>query len=174
MRTLNLAAVLLLSVSLVGCFSDKDSPDAPRNTGSTGLIGIEGPNFDLNTSFRANWQLDPATSVQVLPYPNDIAGFLASPSSDGTLNLAVTATQPLVGVVNQLDGFSTNARMTVNFSEAVDPGSLTPASVFIVEVALDRSTRAVIGLSDQTFGRLLQGQSPFLVQGVEYEVEVAS
>ncbi len=174
MRTLNLAAVLLLSVSLVGCFSDKNSPDEPRNTGSTGLIGIEGPNFDLNTSFRANWQLNPATSVQVLPYPNDIAGFLASPSTDGTLNLAVTATQPLVGVVNQLDGFSTNARMTVNFSDAVDPGSLTPASVFIVEVALDRSTRAVIGLSDQTFGRILQGQSPFLVQGVEYEVEVAS
>ncbi|MGB5621269.1 MAG: hypothetical protein WBN65_02125 [Gammaproteobacteria bacterium] len=173
MRTLNFAAVLLLSLSVAGCFSDSSGPDEPRNTDSTGLIGILGPGFEVNTDFRANWQLDPAASIQVVPYPNDISGFLASPGTDGTLNLTPTATQPLAGFVNQLDGFSTNARITANFSEAVSAASLTPASVFVVEVALDRSTRAVIGLSDQTFGRILQGQSPFLVQGVEYEVGLA-
>jgi len=164
MRTLNFAAVLLLSLSVAGCFSDSDGPDEPRNTGSTGLIGIEGPNFDLPTGFYASW--DPG--IGLLPYPNDLLGY----GTDGTLNLPADslALQILASEVNNLDGFSTFARATINFSEGIDPDSLDPAvnplnafAVVMVEVLQDPATKTVAGVA----GAPLQ-------LGVDFAVTVAA
>ncbi len=148
MRTLNFAAVLLLSLSVTGCFSDSSGPDEPRNTDSTGLIGILTPDFDLPTGFYAAW--DPG--IGRLPYPNDLLGY----ATDGTLNLPADslALQILASEVNNLDGFSTFARATINFSEGIDPDSLDPAvnplnafAVVMVEVLQDPATKTVAGVA---------------------------
>jgi pimeloyl-ACP methyl ester carboxylesterase len=135
-----------------------------------------------NATFRA--QFDPLKAI--MPYPNDILGFLAQPGTDGTLNLPAQALQPLAPLVNQLDGFSTNARIQANFTRRVAPASLNPGTVFLLEVAISRSTKAVVGLSDTTLCKVALAPAeacaaigvaptgnPFLVQGVDYEVGVA-
>ena len=163
--------VVLVSLSLAGCFGDGDEPSPRKETGSTKIeetiFGGEEP--DINTAFRASW--DP--SVGILPYPNDILGFLANGTTDGSLNLTPSSFQPLVADLNQVDGFSTSARIQTNFSEPVSAASLTPASVFLLEVAVDPGTRAVVGLGDDAIIRLQTTGNPFLVQGVDYDVSVA-
>ena len=85
MRKFYPVIVLLLGISLSGCFNDGSDPNSPpRNTSSTGVDNILGDDFDLNTDFRASF--DPLLGIA--PYPNDILGFLANGSTDGTLNLA--------------------------------------------------------------------------------------
>jgi hypothetical protein len=173
MRTFLSLFIILMSLSLTGCFGDGNAPSPPKETGSTAIdevIFADNPDGSTpDTTFRASW--DP--SIGRLPYPNDLLGFLVNGSSDGTLNLPEVPLQPLVPQLNQLDGFSTNARIQANFSAPVAASSLTPASVFLVEVAVDPSTRAVVGLADETLIRLRSQQSPFLVQGEEYEVSLA-
>ena len=182
MRTLYGALVASVALVLSGCLSDGHDPDGPsRSDQSTGIPA--GPD-DSAPEFRATW--DPLNAL--LPYPNDITGFLlasaSDPSfvSDGTLSVPVTPFQVQVGVVNQLDGFSTTSSISANFTGSVDPASVTPASVFVVEVALDRATRAVVGLSDTTICKLgLAPQevcpfpptgNPFLVPGVDIDIGV--
>ncbi len=182
MRTLYGALVASVALVLSGCLSDGHDPDGPsRSDQSTGIPA--GPD-DSAPEFRATW--DPLNAL--LPYPNDITGFLlasaSDPSfvSDGTLSVPVTPFQVQVGVVNQLDGFSTTSSFSANFTGSVDPASVTPASVFVVEVALDRATRAVVGLSDTTICKLgLAPQevcpfpptgNPFLVPGVDIDIGV--
>ena len=182
MRTFYGALVASVALVLSGCLSDGHDPDGPtRSDQSTGIP--EGP--DPNApAFRATW--DPLNAL--LPYPNDITGFLLASASDpnfvsdGTLAVPETAFQLLVGVVNQLDGFSTTSSFSANFTGSVDPASVTPQSVFVVEVALDRATRAVVGLSDTTICKLgLAPQevcpfpptgNPFLVPGVDIDIGV--
>jgi hypothetical protein len=173
MRNLFPLALALLGLTLGGCFSDSGDPSPDPETGSTGIEEKWGVDTDTsNTPDTVYAFFDPLKGL--VPYPNDITGFLADPDTDGTLNIPELATQPFAAAVNELDGFSTNARLTANFSASVDSRSLSPASVFVLEVALDRSTRAVIGLSDQTIGKILASQSPFLAQGVDYDVTVAT
>ena len=165
--------VVLVSLSLAGCFGDGDEPSPRKETGSTkigeSIFGGEQP--DLNTDFRPFW--DP--SIGILPYPNDLAGFADNPSTDGSLNLRnLGPLTPLVEQLNQLDGFSTNARMQANFSAALNGDSLTPASVFLLEVAVDPSLRVVLGLADDAIIRLQATGNPFLVQGEDYDVSVAT
>ncbi len=182
MRTLYPLVLALFGLSLSGCFSDSGDPGPDPATGSTGIedpIGVT-PD-DVPTGFYASF--DPA--VGLMPYPNDILGFLANGSTDGTLNLTPLTFQLAVQEVNDLDGFSVFSRMQANFSDAVAPASLNPLSVFLIEVALDPSTRAVIGLSDETLCKLALAPqaacppeifgtgNPFLIQGVDYDLSVA-
>ncbi len=161
MRKFYSAVVLLLGLSLAGCFSDGSDPNRPpRNTTSTGIDNILGDDFDLNTDFRALF--DPFGLI--MPYPNDIQGFLISPDSDGTLNLVQppTSFQVLANEVNLLDGFSTYGRFTANFSEALDAASLAnPGAVTVLEVVLDPATKATIGVVGG------------LIPGIDYEAVVA-
>ena len=179
MRSLYSVTLVAVALVLSGCIKDNEKVPGTIGAPTTGVPQV--PTAD--TTFRALF--DPLKAL--MPYPNDILGFVAAPGTDGTLNLPAQALQPLAPLVNQLDGFSTNARIIANFSRAVDPDTLTPASVFLLEVAMDPSTKGVVGLSDATLCKLgaappaacagigvaWGGQSPFLVQGVDYEVSVA-
>lgn len=178
MRSLYTVALAALALVLSGCLSDANDPDAPPPGTGDGVPEIP----VAGATFRA--QFDPLKAL--MPYPNDILGFLASPGTDGTLNLPVQPLQPLAALVNQLDGFSTNARIQANFTRAVAPESLNPTSVFLLEVAMSPSTKAVVGLSDTTLCKVglapapacasigvATTGNPYLIQGVDYEVGVA-
>ena len=107
--------VVLASLSLAGCFGDGDEPSPPKETGSTkiGEVIFGGEEPDLNDDFRPYW--DPLSGL--IPYPNDILGFLSS--TDGSLALRDASPfpfTPLVDQLNQLDGFSTTARIQVHSS----------------------------------------------------------
>jgi pimeloyl-ACP methyl ester carboxylesterase len=180
MRSLYSVALAAVALALTGCLSDAKDPNAPPPGTGDGVPQVP----VASTTFRA--QFDPARAI--MPYPNDILGFLAAPATDGTLNLPAQPLQPLAPLVNQLDGFSTNARLQANFTRRVDPASLTPASVFLIEVAIDPASKAVVQLSDDTICKIRPDLAancaalglssatgnPFLVQGVDYEVSVAS
>jgi hypothetical protein len=172
----------LFGLSLAGCFSDSGDPGPDPETGSTGIEEVIGVTpGDVPTGFYAAF--DPLKGL--VPYPNDILGFLADPDTDGTLNLSPNfAFQLALQAVNQLDGFSVFSRIQANFSGAVNPASLNAGTVFLLEVALDPSTRAVVGLSDGTLCRIaavpqelcppeIFGKGPFLEQGVDYDLSVA-
>ena len=162
--------ITAMSLSLAGCFGDGDEPSPPKETGSTAIEESIFGGGEPNTSFRPRW--DP--SVGLLPYPNDLAGFLANGTTDGSLNLTnLGPLTPFVDQLNQLDGFSTNARIQASFSAALDASSFTPASVFVVEVAVPPAGRFPVNLADETYFRLKTTNNPFLVQGEDYEVTVA-
>jgi pimeloyl-ACP methyl ester carboxylesterase len=183
MRSLYSAALAALALALAGCLSDAKDPDAPPPGTGTGVPDVP----VAGATFRA--QFDPGSLI--MPYPNDILGFLVNAGTDGTLNLIAQPLQPLAPLVNQLDGFSTNARIQANFTRRVEPASLHPGSVFLLEVAMDPATKAVVGLSDETICKVTielagtcaalgmptvadsQG-NPFLLQGVDYAVRVAT
>jgi pimeloyl-ACP methyl ester carboxylesterase len=179
MRSLYSVTLVAVALALSGCIKDSESVSGRIGEPNTGVPQV--PTADA--TFRA--QFDPLKAI--MPYPNDILGFVAAPDTDGTLNLPAQPLQPLAPLVNQLDGFSTNARISANFTRAVDGDSLTPGTVFLIEVAIDPGTKGVVGLSDATLCKLgaappeacasigvtWGGQSPFLLQGVDYEVGVA-
>jgi dienelactone hydrolase len=178
MRSLYSVALAAVALALSGCLSDAKDPDRPSPGTGDGVPQIP----VVGDTFRVFF--DPLKAL--MPYPNDILGFVAAPGTDGTLNLPAQALQPLAPLVNQLDGFSTNARIQANFSRRVAPASLTPATVFLIEVAISPQTKAVVGLSDETLCKLGAAPpancaaigvattgNPFLVQGVDYAVSVA-
>ena len=178
MRSLYSVALAALALALSGCLSDAKDSDAPSVGTGNGV-----PELPVaNATFRA--QFDPLSAI--VPYPNDILGFVADPGTDGTLNLPAQPLQPLAPLVNQLDGFSTNARIQANFTRAVDPATLTPQTVFLLEVAISPTNKAVVGLSDTTLCKVALAPAancaaigvaatgnPFLVQGVDYSVGLA-
>jgi len=179
MRSLYSVALAAVALALSGCLSDAKDPNAPPPGTGDGVPEVP----VASATFRA--QFDPLNGI--LPYPNDILGFVAAPAEDGTLNVPVLPTWPLAAVVNQLDGFSTNARIQANFTRRVAPATLNDASVYLLEVAISPQTKAVIGLSDETICKInpavagtcaalglpsLSG-NPFLVQGIDYAVSVA-
>jgi pimeloyl-ACP methyl ester carboxylesterase len=178
MRSLYSVALAAVALALSGCLSDAKDPDRPSPGTGDGVPQIP----VVGDTFRVFF--DPLKAL--MPYPNDILGFVAAPGTDGTLNLPAQALQPLAPLVNQLDGFSTNARIQANFSRRVAPASLNPATVFLIEVAISPQTKAVVGLSDETLCKLGAAPpancaaigvattgNPFLVQGVDYAVSVA-
>jgi len=186
MRKLYPFVLALFGLSLAGCFSDSGDPGPDPATGSTNIEEVIGVTpDDVPTGFYASF--DPLKGL--VPYPNDILGFLANGSTDGSLNLTdvpfqLAASSDFGAPLNQLDGFSIFSRMQANFSGPVKAASLNPGSVFLLEVALDPKTRAVTGLSDQTLCKIaavpqelcppeIFGTGPFLEQGVDYQLSVA-
>jgi pimeloyl-ACP methyl ester carboxylesterase len=120
-------------------------------TGGNGVIGS--PNLDLLngnpggsapvTQPSSNTALfHPAAGV--LPYPTDLYFF---GSTDGTLNIQpANALIPNQAAVNALDGFSTTAVIRERFGGALNPASLTAASIIIVPVTTDNMTKATTGV----------------------------
>jgi pimeloyl-ACP methyl ester carboxylesterase len=80
----------------------------------------------------------------ILPYPTDL--YFAG-STDGTLNIQpANALMPTQSQVNTLDGFSTTAAIRARFGGPLNPASFTAASVIVVQVTIDNSTKATTGV----------------------------
>jgi len=141
MRIRNVAAILA-AVLLVGGCSDSATNDA-QGVGPTNTLSGNGapppPPAGVG-SFKALF----VVANGVFPYPVD---FYFSGSTDGTLNVpaSIGAGFPNRASINKLDGFSTSSPMTARFSAAINPATITPASVIVLEVTVDNATKATIG-----------------------------
>lgn len=96
-------------------------------------------------------QFSPGDSV--IPVPSNL---LFSGSADGTLNIpvdnAADYSDPMVAL-NALDGFSTIAPITTEFSAALEPASIDGNSVHVYEVTLSSFAGAVIAINNElTYG----------------------
>jgi hypothetical protein len=154
MRIRHAAAFLAILVLAAGCSSsnDKVGPTDP-----TAGNGAPPPPPAGVGSFKALFN----KTYGVFPYPTDL--YFAG-STDGTLNLPASI-QPFVPNftgLNRLDGYSTSSPMTARFSSAIDPASISPASVIVLEVDVDNQTKATVGV-----------RRP-LVFGDDYEARVAT
>ena len=146
-------AVLLAAsaVFLGGCassVSDGDGQADLRPTDpSAGNGNPAGGGNPVNTAFRALFQ----ASGGIFPYPYD-AYF--SGSADGTVNVPNTPFFPATyrdpgsavsqPAINALDGFSTIARITARFEGAINPATLTPSNVIMLQV-LTNAQKGVVG-----------------------------
>ena len=94
---------------------------------------------------------DPSNSI--IPFPNNL---LFSGTLDGTLNIPVADESDLSDpqvALNALDGFSTVAPMSSEFSTSIDPATVNGTSVRVYEVTLLGPGEAVDIIDDQlTFG----------------------
>ncbi len=96
--------------------------------------------------FHADFALAPTGFI--LPFPNDL---YFSGSTDGTLNIPGLPdpgdySQPLVAL-NTLDGFSSTAPITEQFSQPLDPASLA-GNVYVFSVKTDpQKGYAVVGVN---------------------------
>jgi len=146
------------ALALAGCsntISDGGPPDVgPTNT-TSGNNNPAGGATVGGTAPRALF----APLSGLLPYPTDL---YFSGSTDGTLNLPANPFQPALAAVNALDGFSTSAPIEVRFSTPLDPASLTAASIRVIQVNIDNSTKATIGVVRP------------LVLGTDYALELAT
>lgn len=149
-RHLFAAAALIAALALVGC--SKSSSDGTGGTiGATNTAsGNNNPNGgatpgrnDFRALFVAPVTVNGVTAAPVLPFPTDL---FFNGSTDGTLNLPANALEPGVSAVNALDGYSTTATISVRFSSAIDPTTLTAANVRVVRVNVDNATKATIGV----------------------------
>ena len=149
MRVLHALTLTVAALLLGACGSQ---------SASNGSAGI-GPT-DPTTGNGAGSTPPPATfhamfnvGQGILPYPTDL--YFAG-SSDGTLRLPTT--DPLflnAASINQLDGFSTTAPITVRFSAPIDAASLSPADVIVVRLQLDNATKAPLPPSATNVPHLL-------------------
>jgi hypothetical protein len=141
MRIRNVAAILA-AVLLVGGCSNSATNDA-QGVGPTNPLSGNGapppPPAGVG-SFKALF----VVANGVFPYPVD---FYFSGSTDGTLNVpaSINAGFPNRASINKLDGFSTSSPMTARFSAPINPATITPASVIVLEVTVDNATKATIG-----------------------------
>lgn len=91
-------------------------------------------------------KFDPSNSV--IPFPNNL---LLSGSLDGTLNIPVADATDLSDpqvALNALDGFSTVAPMSAQFSTAIDATTISGTSVKLYEVTLSGTGGAVVAIND--------------------------
>ncbi len=149
-RHLLAASVLTATLALVGC--SKSSSDGTGGTiGATNTAsgnnnpsgGTTAARSDFRALFVAPVTVNGVTAAPVLPFPTDL---FFNGSTDGTLNLPANSLQPNVSAVNALDGYSTTATISVRFSSAIDPATLTAANVRVIRVNVDNTTKATIGV----------------------------
>jgi len=164
MRTVRAAILLLTGMLLSGCFSDSTSEGEASIGPTDPTSGNGAPPAAVATGFRALFV--PLNGV--LPYPNDL---YFSGTADATLNFPSTPFFPATvllpngtkqPVINALDGFSTQAPMKVRFSSAIDPASITPGAIVIVEV-----------LTDPKLNKAPVGVRRGLVPGVDFSAALA-
>lgn len=148
-RIITFAIVPLATLVLAAC--DTDKPTTVQDS-----IVTAGPvsEYDLTQS--------------IIPFPNDL---LFQGSADGTINIPVAdetdLSDPQVAI-NGVDGFSTVAPMSTGFSTALDPASITGASVRVFEVVKTGGTPPIPPASPVTS---VTGQLTF---GVDYIATVSS
>ena len=116
------ALVLAMGVALSGCEASKDGQDPfpPEPAGTFKAL------FFSTTALGAPYQ----------PWPSDL---LFIGTTDGTVNIPAPLNSgpigsPLGALLNTLDGFSTTAYTSTNFGAPIDPASITPSSVRVIEL----------------------------------------
>ncbi len=128
-------ALLVTGFALAGCTGS--SSDGVGPTDPTSGNGDPGTSAGVGV-FHAEFL--PLSGV--LPYPTDL---YFSGSTDGTLNIPATPFLPNAAAINALDGYSTNAAMSARFSAPIDPATISPATVIVLEVDVDNATKATVG-----------------------------
>ncbi len=148
-----LCSAVLVSACAGGGFGSVGGSD------TTGFNGNPGGSTPPAQPAPATALFHPASGQ--LPYPTDL--YFAG-STDGTLNIQpANALMPNQAAINALDGYSTNAVIRENFSTALNPATLTAASVIVLPVVTDNLTKATIGVA-----------GPPLTPGVDYTVAPAT
>ncbi len=148
------SALLLAGLLLGGCSGTSSDGIGPTNPES----GNGNPATPAGVgAFKANFV--PLSGV--LPFPTDL---YFNGSTDGTLNIPSTPffSPAVLAALNALDGFSTVAPATARFSAPIDPATISPATVIMIEVDVDNATKATVG-----FRRAL-------VYGTDYTARVAT
>jgi len=134
MRILGGAALAVAGALLSGCFnSTSGGPGLPGPTDTSSGNGA--PNGGMSAPMRPLYNV----SLGLLPYPLDL--YFAG-SNDGTLRLPPTLTQLTKGQINQLDGFSTTAPITVRFTSAINGSTLSAADIAVIRLTLDNVHKA--------------------------------
>jgi hypothetical protein len=117
------AIAVIAGVALSGCEASKDG-EYPFP-----------PNADPDAAFKALYFTNSAAGAPYQPWPSDL---LFSGTTDGTVNIPAALVPPagpaLGTALNTLDGFSTTAYTSTNFSEAIDPASITASTVRVIEL----------------------------------------
>jgi len=153
MRIRHAAIVVVAGLLLQAC-SGNNAPTAQP----------QGPPALAPNAFRAIFDLQ----FGLLPYPTDL--YFAG-STDGTIKNPAgnTTGQPATAAaVNTLDGFSTTAPITAPFSAPLNPATLNPGTVVVIELCLADTTAptACPGTASPV--------SRVLAQGTDYSVGVAT
>ena len=158
MRIFHAATLAVAALWLGACSAPSSQAPGPTNplSGNNQPGGQPPP-----ATFRP--QFDPLHGL--LPYPSDL---YLNGSTDGTVNLPALQIWPNAPSVNALDGFSTNGRITVTFSAPIDPASITPASVIMIE------TRVRTIATATTVARVPVGFRRVLTPGVDYTASVST
>ncbi len=110
-----LALSLAVAVALAGCVSEDESvPPVPP----------------VNATFKAMF----VPLGGIFPFPNDL---FFSGSLDGTVNMPVQDPNDVgdyLVAMNALDGYSTTAPIVIPFNGAIDPASITAATVRLINI----------------------------------------
>ena len=149
--SIRIAIVLLAAFVVGGCSggSDNIGPTNPQSGN-----GNPAPPPGVG-AFRASFV--PLSGV--LPFPTDL---YFNGSTDGTLNMPITPFLPNAATLNSQDGFSTFAPATARFSAAIDPATVSGATVRMIQVVVDNATKATIGVAG------------VLTYGTDYTARVAT
>jgi len=133
-------AVLVAALAVGGCSGGAHGTVGPTDTAS----GNGNPGGATAVTPPAGTAALFQPEQGILPYPTDL--YFAG-STDGTLNIQpANALMPSQSAINALDGYSTNAVIRARFSAPIDATSLTASSVIVVQVTIDNTTRATIGV----------------------------
>jgi pimeloyl-ACP methyl ester carboxylesterase/uncharacterized protein YdbL (DUF1318 family) len=142
MTRLTAAAWLAASaLALAGCsnsVSDGGPPDVGPTDTTSGNNNPAGGATVGGTAPRALF----APLAGLLPYPTDL---YFSGTTDGTLNIPANPFLPNAAAINQLDGYSTTAPISIRFSTGIDPATLTAANIRVAQVTIDNATKATTG-----------------------------
>jgi hypothetical protein len=152
MRIRIVAAALLAGLVLVGCSGSPADSIGPTNP-QAGNNAPPPPPAVFAPMFRV--------ASGILPFPTDL---YFNGSTDGTLNIpaSLAALTPHFAALNAQDGYSTVAPASVRFTAAINPASITAATVRVVEVNVDNATKATTGV----------GPRGVLVFGTDYTARV--
>lgn len=152
------AAIATSALLLAGCSggSGVDGNDIGQTDTSSGSLPGGSTVPPSPTGLHPLFQV----AQGLLPYPTDL---YFSGSTDGTLNIApANSLIPAQGALNSIDGYGVNTPIRARFSGAVSAASLTAASVRVVRVNIDNTTKATVGVAG------------VLVPGVDYAVGLAT
>src|SRR5262245_11988492 len=134
MNRLSAAMVIIAATLAAGCSSSVDNPPDVTPTDPTAGNGL--PPGNSNPPPAATAALyQPAQGI--FPFPNDL---YFSGTTDGTINI-----QPANGLIpnqvglNALDGWSTTAPIRIRFGGALNPASLTAATVRVYQVTVSNT-----------------------------------